>query len=65
MREPSARRRVSGAQAFCASKTLAQAEFISAEHFNLVRAPKMARPFWEVTQKQLDELHIALVKPEE
>lgn len=25
----------------------------------------MARPFWEVTRKQLDELHIALVKSEE
>ena len=53
------------------SKTSAQAEFTSAEHFDLSGLPKRPRPFWEVdapsevTQKQLDELHIALVKPEE
>ena len=53
------------------SKTSAQAEFTSAEHFNLSGLPKRPRPFWEVdapsevTQAQLDGLHIALVKPEE
>ena len=46
-------------------KTLAQAEFISAEHLKSVRAPKMAPSILGVTQKQLDELHIALVKPQE
>ena len=50
---------------------MAQAEFTSAEHLNLSGLPKRPRPFWEVdapsevTQAQLDELHIALVKPEE
>ncbi|MDY3691586.1 MAG: hypothetical protein SO072_06420 [Dysosmobacter sp.] len=44
---------------------MAQAEFISAEHLKSVRAPKMAPSILGVTQKQLDELHIALVKPQE
>ena len=53
------------------SKTSAQAEFTSAEHFDLSGPPTRPRPFWEVdapsevTQAQLDELHIALVNPEE
>ena len=52
-------------------RRIAQAEFTSAEHLNLSGLPKRPRPFWEVdapsevTQAQLDELHIALVKPEE
>ena len=47
------------------SGILAQTEFISAEHLKSVRAPKMAPSILGVTQKQLDELHIALVKPQE
>ena len=52
------------------SKTLAEAEFISAEHFDLSGLPKRRRPFWEtrpseVTQKQLDELHIAVTAHED
>ena len=46
---------------FGAAKILPQAEFISAEDFNRARGPhKMPRHFVG-RQKQLDELHIAIV----
>jgi len=46
-------------------KTSVQAELTSAEQVQSFRAPETAPPFWETRQKQLDELHIALVPVEE
>jgi len=71
---PGPHRRWGGAEApyerFAAGKTSAQAEFISAEHCDTsglqnggVRFGRCAPS--EVTQKQLDELHIAVTAHED
>ena len=46
------------------SKTLAQGEFISPEHFNPNGSPQNARILW-ADDKQLDELSLAVTRREE